>query len=82
VDSAECDSEWEGLKRLFVNKFSHMNMRKMTKLLCTDASLRDMYPNLAKLASTAVLIPVSTAECFSYESYKDSAKEPPKNFNT
>ena len=29
----------------------------------TDASLRDMYPNLAKLASIAVLIPVSTAEC-------------------
>lgn len=26
VDSAECVSEREGLKRHFVNKFSHMNM--------------------------------------------------------
>lgn len=39
VDSAECVREWESLKRPFVNKFLHMNMRKMTKLLCTDASL-------------------------------------------
>ena len=63
MDSAECVSEWEGLKRLFVNKFSHLNLRQMTKLLRIDASLRDMYPQLAKLASIAALVPVSTAEC-------------------
>ena len=63
ADSAECISEWEGLKRLFVNNFSHMTMRQMTKLLCTDTTLQDMFPNLAKLASIGALIPVSTAEC-------------------
>ena len=63
VDSDECTSEWEGLKRLFVNNFSNMSMRQMTNLLCTDSSLQDMYPHLSKLASIAALVPVSTAEC-------------------
>ena len=62
VDSAECVSECEGLKRLFVNKFSHFTMQKMIKLLCTDTSLQDMYPQLTKLVSIAAIIPVSTAE--------------------
>ena len=63
VDSVECTSEWEGLKRFFVNNFSNMSMRQMTNLLCTDTSLQDMYPHLSKLASIAALVPVSTAEC-------------------
>ena len=63
VEAAECTSEWEGLKRLFINSFSHMSMRQMTNLLCTDPSLQDMYPQLSKLALIAALIPVSTADC-------------------
>ena len=63
VESADCTSEWEGLKRLFVNSFSHMFIRQTTNLLCTDTSLQDMYQQLSKLASIAALIPVSTAEC-------------------
>ena len=63
IDSAECTSEWEGLKRLFANNFSNHSMRQMTNLLCTDSSLQDMYPNFSKLASIAALVPVSTAEC-------------------
>ena len=50
VEAAECTSEWEGLNRLFVNSFSHMSMRQMTNLLCTDPSLQDMYPQFSKLA--------------------------------
>ena len=63
VDHAECTSEWEDLKRLFVNNFSNTSMRQMTNLLCTDSSLQDMYPQLSKLASIAALVPVSTADC-------------------
>ena len=63
VEAAECTSEWESLKRLFVNSFSHMSMRQMTNLLCTDPSLQDIYPQFSKLASSAALVPVSTADC-------------------
>ena len=63
IDSVECTSEWEGLKRLFANNFSNHSMRQMTNLLCTDSSLQDMYPNFSKLASIAALVPVSTAKC-------------------
>ena len=40
-----------------------MTMRQMFRLLCTDQSLRDMFPQLTKLSTIAALIPVSTAEC-------------------
>ena len=63
VDSAECTKEWEGLKWLFVDNFSHMSMRQMTNLLCTDASLQDLYPQLLKPALIPTFISVSTAEC-------------------
>ena len=35
----------------------------MFRLLCTDCSLCDMFPQLAKLAAIGAHIPVSTAEC-------------------
>ena len=63
MDCVECTSEWEGLKWLFVNKFLHRSMQKITNLVCTDASLQDMYPQLFKLALIAAFIPVCTAEC-------------------
>ena len=63
VEAAKCISEWEGLKRLFVNNVSHMSMRQMTNLLCTDPSLQDMNPQFSKLASIAALFPVSTTDC-------------------
>ena len=56
-------SSREGLKRLFVNSFSHMSMPQMTNLLSTDPSLQDMYPQFSKLASIEALVPVSTADC-------------------
>ena len=63
VEGGECTSEWEGLKRLMHNHYTSMTMRQMLKLLCTDQSLRDMFPQLTKLCAIAALIPMSTAEC-------------------
>ena len=63
VDGGECESEWECLKLLMRSTYSHFTMRQMVKLLSTDSSLRDMFPQLSKLASISALIPVSTAEC-------------------
>jgi hypothetical protein len=63
VDGDECTSEWECLKSLIHNQYSTMTMRQILRLLCTDKTLRDMFPQLTKLSTVAALIPVSTAEC-------------------
>ena len=55
--------EWEGFKRLIKNNYASKTMRHVFKLLCTNHSLRDMFPQLSKLATIGALIPVSTAEC-------------------
>lgn len=38
-------------------------MREMFKLLVQDESLKEMYPELAKLAAIGFFIPMSTAKC-------------------
>lgn len=63
IDAEECSSEWEGFKRLIKNNYPSKTMRQVFKLLCTNHSLREMFPQLAKLATIGALIPVSTAEC-------------------
>lgn len=35
----------------------------MVRILCTESSLQDIYPQLSKLASIGALVPISTAEC-------------------
>ena len=45
------------------NNYASKTMRQNFKLLCTDQSLRDLFPQLAKLAAIGALIPVSTGEC-------------------
>lgn len=63
VDTEQCASEWEGFKMLIKNSYTSKTMQQMFKLLCTDHSLRDMFPQLTKLATIGAIIPVSTAEC-------------------
>ncbi len=63
VDSVELNSEWEGMRRLIHTQYSSFTLRQMLRLLCSNQTLRDMFPNLTKLSTIAALIPVSTAEC-------------------
>ena len=43
--------------------YSLKTMRQILKLVSTEQSLRDMFPQLTKLATIGGLIPVNTAEC-------------------
>ena len=63
IDRDQCKSEWESFKRLMKNNYASKSMRQIFKMLCTNQSLRDMFPQLSKLANVGALIPVSTAEC-------------------
>ena len=63
IDTEEYSSEWDGFKMLMKNDYSSTTMQQVLKHFCTNQSLRDMYPQLTKLATIGALIPVSTAEC-------------------
>ena len=56
-------SEWESLKQLFSSTYHNLTMQGMLKLLVSNATLKSMYPQLSKMASTSLVIPLSTAEC-------------------
>ena len=43
-------------------QYKKHSMRSLLKLLVTDTSLANLYPNL-KLTSVALVLPISTAEC-------------------
>ena len=62
VDSEACVSEWESFKRL-IQSYSSLNMTQMVTAMVTDSNLKDMYPELTKLATIAAILPVSTASC-------------------
>ena len=53
-DPEQCASDWEGFKVLVKNNYASKTMRQVFKLPCTDHSLRDMFPQLAKLALVLV----------------------------
>ena len=63
VDSDQCASELESFKRLMKNNYASNCMRQVFNLLCTDQSIRDMFPQISTLGSIGALTPVSTAEC-------------------
>ena len=56
-------SEWISLKQMFFSTYKNTTMQPMLKLLVSNTTLRAMYPEFSKLASIALIIPISTAEC-------------------
>lgn len=59
----EVRSEWITLKQLLSQGYNQTKCREFLTLLSTDSTLMTMFPNFAVLASIALVIPVSTAEC-------------------
>ena len=47
-------------KALIKNNYAYKTMRQMFMLLCTDQSLRDMFPQIAAIGA---LVSVNTAKC-------------------
>ena len=56
-------SEWVALKQLLSHKYREMKCKDFLILLSSDGTLTTMFPNFALLATVALIIPVSTAEC-------------------
>ena len=55
--------EWEKLKTTMFEAYRGTTLRKFLQDLAFNNTLRDLFPQLSRLASIALIIPVSTAEC-------------------
>ena len=56
-------SEWSTLKQLISQKYRETQCKEFLILISSNSTLSMMFPNFAVLASIALVIPVSTAEC-------------------
>ena len=56
-------SEWVTLKHLLSQRYRQTKCKDFLILISSDSTLKMMFPNFAALASIALVIPVSTAEC-------------------
>ena len=56
-------SEWVALKQLLSQRYRETKCKDLLILMSSDATLTTMFPNFAVLASIALIIPISTAEC-------------------
>ena len=62
ISTEELHSEWVALKQLLSQRYREMKCKEFI-LMSSDGTLTTMFPNFALLATIALIIPVSTAEC-------------------
>ena len=55
--------EWSCFKHLLLAEFKEMSIEETMSTLSAHSSFSSLYPTLSKLASIALIIPVSTADC-------------------
>ena len=60
IDEQETRFEWGQLRHLMALNYKHLSLQEMSKLLITEH--QDLYPNFARLAAVALVIPVTNAE--------------------
>ena len=63
IDATAARLEWEKLKATIFKAYRGTTLRKFLQDLAFNITLRDLFPQLSRLASIALIIPVSTAEC-------------------
>ena len=63
VDKTRLQLEWMGFKHILVSHFSEIPANEGMAVVSVDSSFSSLYPCLSKLASIALTVPVSTADC-------------------
>lgn len=61
IDEQATRFEWGQLRQLIALNYRHLSLKEMSKLLMTEH--QDLYPNFARLAAIALVIPVTNADC-------------------
>ena len=66
VDTVEKErlyQEWACFKHMLVSDFKELSVKKLMMVMAGDVSFSMLYPTLSHLASIALILPVSTADC-------------------
>lgn len=79
VDKAKLQLEWMGFKHILVNQFLEVPPNEVMAAVSGDSSFSSLYPCLSKLASIALTLPISTADCERGFSTMNRIKTNPRN---
>ena len=63
VDSQRLQLEWMRFKHILLTQFSEMPENEVMAVISSDSSYSSLYPYIPKIASIALTLPVSTADC-------------------
>eukprot|EP00731_Ephydatia_muelleri_P030129 Em0021g652a len=63
IDTTAARLEWGKLKTTMFEAYRGTTLRKFLQDLAFNNTLKDLFPQLSRLASIVLIIPVSTAEC-------------------
>ena len=63
VDEAAVKAEWEGFRFLMFHNYCQSSMKEVLKMLVADRTISHLYPQLRKLTTIALVLPMSTAKC-------------------
>ena len=55
--------EWALFKHLLISEFKEVSTRDIMSTMSANTTFSSLYPTLSKLASIALIVPVSTADC-------------------
>ena len=66
-------------KHLLIAEFKEVSAREIMSTLSANSSFSSLYPTLSKLASIALIVPVSTADCERGYSAMNKIKTDPRN---
>ena len=61
IDEQATRFKWGQLRQLMALNYRHLSLKEMSKLRMTEH--QDLYPNFARLAAIALVIPVANADC-------------------
>ena len=71
--------EWALFKHLLVSEFKEVSTRDIMSTMSANTTFSSLYPTLSKLASIALIVPVSTADCERGFSTMNRIKTDPRN---
>ena len=55
--------EWNIIKHIKVKDISELSTRAVTQFIASDNTIKELYPDLSRLCSIALVLPVSTTDC-------------------
>ena len=71
--------EWMGFKHILVSEFLEVSPHEVMAAVSSDGSFSSLYPCISRLASIALTLPVSTADCERGFSTMNRIKTSPRN---